>query len=142
MGTQMPTELIEDHHVLRGMMRDFASMMDDDVRDMALLTRWRIRFAQLFRDHMGREDMLARGLRQGPLAMEVEPVVHQHGRTMVALFLRYSDHIKQWTPAQIMADWDGYRRGTLRLQDMLYDHMEWEEAHLHPLIEGRVRRAA
>jgi hypothetical protein len=61
---------------------------------------------------------------------------------MVALFLRYSDHIKQWTPAQIMADWDGYRRGTLGLQDMLYDHMEWEEAHLHPLIEGRVRRAA
>ena len=91
---------------------------------------------------MGREDARALDLRNGRQAAQADPVLREHGRAIRILFLRYSDHIKQWTPAQIMADWGNYKRATLALQDMLYDHMEWEEAHLHPLIEGRVRRAA
>ncbi|MDO7833646.1 hypothetical protein Q4610_01175 [Sphingobium sp. HBC34] len=139
----MPTKLKQDHDALRGMMREFAYVMHahgpEALPDIA---RRRIAFSQLFRDHLGREDAGVVALRDGPVAARAAPVARDHGRAMVALFLRYSDHIKVWTPARIEQDWQGYRDAVLALQQSLCDRMDWEERHLHPLMMETPRRAA
>ncbi|WP_093018358.1 hypothetical protein [Sphingobium sp. YR768] len=139
----MHMELAQDHDGLRRMMRDFAHAMESArAEDMPDIARRRIAFSQLFREHMAREDAMVQDLRRNPMTPHADQVVRTSSRAMVALFLRYSDHIKYWTPAQIAADWPGYRAAVLELQNGLYDRMEWEEAHLHPLFAGRVRKAA
>lgn len=139
----MLMQLKQDHDALRGMMRDFAQVMrahgPEALPDIA---RRRIAFSQLFRDHMGREDAMVVALRSGPMAAQADPVMRDHSRAMVALFLRYSDHIKVWTPARIAQDWHGYRDAVLELQQGLLDRMAWEEGHLHPLMMEAPRRAA
>lgn len=139
----MHMELTQGHDDLRGMMRDFAHLMlTATVDDMPEVARRRIRFSQLFRAHMGQEDAMVITLRRRPLTPQADGVLRDHSRAMVALFLRYSDHIKYWTPAQISRDWRGYRDAVLTLQNGLYDRMEWEETHLHPLFTGPSLRAA
>ena len=135
--------LKQDHDALRAMMHDFAHVLrtrgSDALPDIA---RRRISFSQLFRQHMGREDARALDLRNGRQAAQADPVLREHGRAIRILFLRYSDHIKQWTPAQIDADCAGYRTAVLALQDGLRERMAWEEKHLHPLLAGEARKAA
>ncbi|MEC3949185.1 hypothetical protein [Sphingobium sp. HWE2-09] len=139
----MSTELQQDHDGLRRIMREFAHMMRTKGPEaMPDITRMRIAFSQLFREHMGREDGMIGIMRSGPAAVQGDPVAREHSRAMVALFLRYSDHIKSWTPAQIEADWHGYRDAVLQLQQDLFSRMEWEERYLHPLITEHPRRAA
>lgn len=139
----MHIELTQGHDDLRRMMRDFAHLMlSATVDDMSEVARRRTRFSQLYRDHMGQEDAMVTALRRRPLAPEADRILRDHSRAMVALFLRYSDHIKYWTPAQIGQDWPGYRQAVLALQNGLYERMEWEEAHLHPLFTGPTLRAA
>nr|WP_254913724.1 hypothetical protein [Sphingobium sp. Z007] len=136
-------ELKQDHDALRGMMREFAHVMRAHGPEaLPDITRRRIAFSQLFRDHMGREDAMVVALRAGPMAVQADPVAREHSRAIVALFLRYSDHIKHWTPAQIERDWQGYRDAVLALQQGLLDRMAWEERHLHPLMAEAPRRAA
>ncbi|MFC3441277.1 hypothetical protein ACFOKF_08710 [Sphingobium rhizovicinum] len=135
--------LAQDHDGLRKMMRNFAHAMENArVEDMPDIARRRIGFSQLFREHMAREDAMVRDVRRGAMAPQADRIFRDHSRAIVALFLRYSDHIKYWTPAQIAADWPGYRQGVLALQNGLYDQMEWEEANLHPLLQGPAQRAA
>nr|WP_269076429.1 hemerythrin domain-containing protein [Sphingobium cupriresistens] len=142
-GRTMLMQLTRDHDALRGMMGEFAHIMrtrgPEALPDIA---RRRIAFSQLFRDHMGREDALVVALRSGSTAAQADSVMRDHSRAMVALFLRYSDHIKDWTPAQITQDWHGYRDAVLELQQGLLDRMTWEERHLHPLMVDAPRRAA
>lgn len=139
----MHMELTQAHDDLRAAMRDFAHIMQAaNADDMPEVARRRTRFSQLFREHMGQEDAMVSALRRSPLAPSADKVLRDHGRAMVALFLSYSDHIKLWTPAQIAQDWPGYRNAVLTLQNGLYDRMEWEEQHLHPLFTGPSLRAA
>ena len=144
MGSKMMmTDLRHDHDGLRRMMQDFALMMRSArPEDMLEVTRRRIAFSQAFREHMAREDRMVQQLRKGPLSPEAGQALRGHGRAIVALFLRYSDHIKIWTPAQIETDWAGYRTAVLGLQDGLRERMAWEEQHLHPLLTPEVRIAA
>ncbi|WP_236616839.1 hypothetical protein [Sphingobium lactosutens] len=139
----MMTDLRHDHDGLRRMMQDFALMMRSaGPEDMPEVTQRRIAFSQAFREHMAREDRMVQQLRKGLLSPEAAQVLREHGRAIVALFLRYSDHIKIWTPAQIEADWVGYRTAVLGLQDGLRERMAWEEQHLHPLMTPQTRIAA
>jgi predicted membrane chloride channel (bestrophin family) len=139
----MHMELARDHDGLRGLMREFRALMDRArPEDMPEVARLRIAFSQSFRAHLAQEDAHVRDMQRWPQAAETQQIVRAHGRAMTALFLRYSDHIKAWTPAQIAADWAGYRQAVIALQNSLYERMEWEEAHLHPLLGGPVRRAA
>ncbi|WP_298398451.1 hemerythrin domain-containing protein [Sphingobium sp.] len=139
----MQMELAQDHDGLRKMMRDFAHAMESArVEDMSDIARRRIAFSQLFREHMAREDAMVQNLRRGAMPPQADRIIRDHSRAMVALFLRYSDHIKYWTPAQIAADWPGYRVAVLDLQNGLHDRMEWEEANLHPLLIDTPRKAA
>ncbi|KQN09418.1 hypothetical protein ASE85_00060 [Sphingobium sp. Leaf26] len=139
----MHMELTQGHNDLRVAMRDFAYIMQAaNADDLPEVARRRIRFSQLFREHMGQEDAMVTALRRRSLTPQADSIVRDHGRAVVALFLRYSDHIKYWTPAQIGQDWPGYRDAVLVLQNALYDRMEWEEQHLHPLFTGPSLRAA
>jgi hypothetical protein len=139
----MKYDLARDHDDLRVTMREFAQLLQrSSVEDMPEIARRRIVFSQLFREHMGREDAVVRGAGPALMTPEATKAVREHGRAMVALFLRYSDHIKCWTPAQIVNDWQGYRDAVLALQDALYERMEWEEAHLHPFFATMPRKAA
>jgi hypothetical protein len=139
----MHMELAREHDGLRALMRDFRHLMDRArPQDMPEVARLRIAFSQSFRAHLAQEDTLVRDMQRRSPAAETQQVVRAHGRAMTALFLRYSDHIKTWTPAQIAADWAGYRRAVIDLQNGLYERMEWEEAHLHPLLAPPARRAA
>lgn len=139
----MLTELKQDHDALRGIMRDFTHIMRTQGPEaLPDIARRRIAFSHLFRDHMGREDAMVVALRAGPMAAQADPIAREHSRAMVALFLRYSDHIKSWTPAQIERNWSGYRDAVLDLQQGLLDRMLWEERHLHPLMAEAPRRAA
>lgn len=144
MGSQIMTmDLRRDHDGLRRMMQDFALMMNSaQLQDMPDVARRRIAFSQGFREHMAREEAMVQQLRKRPLAPETSQALREHGRAIVALFLRYSDHIKIWTPAQIKADWPGYRRAVLDLQEGLRDRLGWEERHLHPLLMPTDRVAA
>ncbi|MCP1468850.1 hypothetical protein J3E64_000517 [Sphingobium sp. OAS761] len=133
----MHVELMRDHDGLRVLMREFAQAMDRAGSDeVAQISRLRVQFSQRFREHMGREDAYVRALRGRMLPPSTDKLIRHHNRALVALFLRYSDHIKYWTSAQIVADWQEYRLAVLALQDGLYDKMEWEEAYLHPLLDG------
>jgi hypothetical protein len=135
--------LTQGHDDLRAAMRDFAHVLQAaNADDMPEVARRRTRFSQLFREHMGQEDAMVSALRQKPLPPHADAILRDHSRAMVALFLSYSDHIKLWTPAQIAQDWSGYRHAVLTLQNGLYDRMEWEEQHLHPLFTGPSLRAA
>ncbi|MFZ2997120.1 hypothetical protein [Sphingobium sp.] len=126
--------LTQGHDDLRVSMRDFAHVMQTaSMADMPVIARLRIAFSRLFSDHMGQENAIIEALRRGPLTPQADAILREHSRAIVALFLRYSDHIKYWTPAQIGRDWPGYRDAVLALQDGLYERMEWEEEHLHPL---------
>ncbi len=139
----MMMDLRHDHDGLRRQMQEFAQLMAGaGPKDMPDIARRRIAFAQAFREHMGREDAVVQQLRRRPLTPEANQALREHGRAIVALFLRYSDHIKQWTPAQIDGDWSGYRTAVLALQDGLRERMAWEEKHLHPLLAGEARKAA
>lgn len=135
----MNYQLVQDHDDLRTIMRDFMTALDR--RDMADIARRRIAFSQMFRSHMGREDDAVTALRQSRNPVRDLPVAFQQSRAIVALFLRYSDHVKRWTPAAVEADWAGYRHAVAVLQQALLDRMAWEEAQLHPLLppaKGRV----
>lgn len=139
----MHIELTQGHDALRILMRDFAHVMQTAcVDDMPTITRLRVAFSRLFSDHMGQENATIETLRRGPMTPQVDGILRDHSRAIVALFLRYSDHIKYWTPALIGQDWPGYRDAVLALQDGLYERMEWEEEHLHPLFDRPYRRAA
>lgn len=144
MGSQiMMMDLRRDHDGLRRIMHDFALMMHSgQLKDMPDVARRRIAFSQGFREHMAREDAMVQTLRKRPLLPEASQALREHGRAIVALFLRYSDHIKIWTPAQIEADWAGYLAAVLELQEGLRDRMAWEERHLHPLLMPKDRIAA
>ncbi|MFD1105687.1 hypothetical protein [Sphingobium olei] len=138
----MITELTQGHADLRVLMLDFARAMEGaSPDDMPTLAQKRIAFSQLFRDHMAREEAMTSALPRADLPPEQEQVVRDHHRGIVALFLRYSEHVKCWTPAQIATDWPTYRKAVLALQDELRERMAWEEAHLHPLL-GKDRRIA
>ncbi|NWK95672.1 hypothetical protein DM806_08295 [Sphingobium lactosutens] len=135
--------LRQDHDGLRLLMREFAQLLAvASIRDMPDLARRRIAFSQAFREHMGREDAMVRDLGRRSPTPQATGVVREHGRAMVALFLRYSDHVKDWAPAQINADLAGYRNAVRALQNGFHDRMAWEEQHLHPLLEGPTLRAA
>lgn len=136
----MNQQLAQDHDGLRTIMRDFMTALDR--RDMADIARRRIEFSQLFRSHMAREDNAVNTLRQGGNPSRDLPVAFEQSRAIVSLFLRYSDHLKRWTPAAIEADWTGYRHAVAQLQQALLDRMAWEEAQLHPLLPRAQGRAA
>ncbi|WP_420144872.1 hypothetical protein [Sphingobium sp.] len=139
----MHTELAQAHDGLRMAMRNFAHVMQTArVEDMAMVARLRTAFSQLFREHMAQEDGMIASLRRTPVTPETDRILREHSRAMVALFLRYSDHIEYWTPAQIAQDWPGYRTAVLSLQNGLHERMEWEEDHLHPLFTAPTLRAA
>lgn len=139
----MHRELAQAHDGLRMSMRHFAHVMQAArLEDMAAVARLRTSFAQMFREHMAQEDGMITALRRNPVTPRTDRVLREHSRAIVALFLRYSDHIKYWTPAQIGRDWPGYRRAVIALQDGLYERMEWEEDHLHPLLSGPASYAA
>lgn len=131
------TALMGDHDGLRRMMREYAAMMGV-VRpaDLQELGRRRIAFSQLFRQHMGREDAMVQAVRLSGVGLAGERIMQEHRDRVMALFLRYSDHIKQWTPDQIDRDWGAYRSAVLALQQSLWALMEWEERYLHPLAAG------
>lgn len=136
----MLTQLHHDHDALRVMMHDFTHVMRTSGPEaLPDIARRRIAFSRLFRDHMGREDAMVGALRRGPSTTQARPAIREHGRAMVALFLRYSDHIKCWTPARIGQDWGGYRDAVLDLQQGLFDRMAWEERQLHPLMAPTAR---
>ncbi|MBV2150636.1 hypothetical protein KRZ98_20745 [Sphingobium sp. AS12] len=135
--------LKQDHEALRVMMREFAHIMrTSGIEALPDIARKRIAFSQLFREHMGREDARALDLRNGHLAAQADPLLREHGRAIRALFLRYSDHIKYWTPTMIAQDWSGYLEAVLTLQGELAEQMAWEERNLHPLMDAQPRRAA
>lgn len=135
--------LKQDHEALRVMMQEFAHIMrTSGVEALPDIARKRIAFSQLFREHMGREDARALDLRDGHLAAQADPLLREHGRAIRALFLRYSDHIKYWTPTLITQDWNGYLEAVLALQGELAERMTWEERNLHPLMDAQPRRAA
>lgn len=139
----MNEKLTQGHDDLRVLMRDFAHIMQTaSIDDMPLIARLRIAFSRSFSDHMGRENATIDALRRGPLTPHADGILRDHRQAIVALFLRYSEHIKYWTPAQIGQDWPDYRRAVLALQGQLYERMEWEEKHLHPLFESPRLRAA
>ena len=139
----MHMELTQGHDDLRVAMRNFAHVMQTArVEDMPAVARLRTAFSQLFREHMAQEDGMIASLRRNPVAPQTDRILRDHSRAIVALFLRYSDHIKYWTPAQIANDWSGYRHAVLILQNGLHERMEWEEDHLHPLFSGPSLRAA
>jgi hypothetical protein len=139
----MLNDVRRDHDGLRLLMREFAQFLAKAcAKDMPDVARRRIAFSQAFRAHMGREEAMVQDLRRRPMTPEATQVVREHSRAMVALFLRYSDHVKDWTPARIAADWTGYRGAVLDLQKGLHDRMAWEEKHLHPLLAAPDRKAA
>lgn len=136
----MTLELTRDHDSLRIAMRSFAQAMNRaNTADMSEIARRRIAFSQLFRDHMGREDSMVQQLRRLPPSSRAADVIDEHGAAIRALFLRYSDHIKYWNPAQISADWSGYRAAVLA---SLHERMIWEERNLHPLTAGMGHQTA
>ncbi|MEC3911048.1 hypothetical protein U5A82_11380 [Sphingobium sp. CR2-8] len=139
----MHRKLTQEHDDLRVAMRNFAYVMrtacNDDIPSIA---RLRIDFSQMFRAHMAQEDAMVTALRHSAISPQIDRTLRDHSRGVVALFLRYSDHIKYWTPVQIGKDWPGYRDAVLSLQNGLYERMEWEEQHLHPLFDGAALRAA
>lgn len=119
------------------MMREYAALMPvERPADLQDLLGPRVAFSQRFRTHMGREDGLERLVRTSGIDMAGEQVVREHRNRIMALFLRYSNHIKHWAPAQIERDWPGYRRDVLDLQKTLTTLMDWEERNLHPLAAG------
>ncbi len=137
----MPVELKADHDDLRAQMREFSQLMMIDPPDRADIMRRRIAFSKRFRDHMSREDVATATLRYQNNGL-AKAVAAEHGAKFRALFLRYSDHIKQWTPAEMGRDWAGYRAAVLGLQNGLYDLMDWEEENLFQHLEGPARYAA
>ncbi len=137
----MPVELMADHDDLRAKMREFAQLMMIDPPDRDDIMRRRISFSKVFREHMAREDAVTTPLRRQPCTMAQAAAV-EHGAKVRALFLTYSDHIKHWTPAEMVRDWIGYRAAVLGLQNGLYDLMDWEEANLFHHLDGASHRAA
>lgn len=137
----MALDLVADHDDLRRMMREFAHLMTMDPPDRDDIMRRRIAFSRMFREHMSREDSAATPLRRQNVNPAQAAAV-EHAVLLRTLFLRYSDHIKQWTPGQIERDWGGYRSAVLAQQDSLYELMDWEEANLFCHLSGRTRYAA
>lgn len=137
----MPMELVADHDDLRCKMRDFTHLMMVDPPDMKEVMRRRIDFSRTFSAHMSHEDKAITALRSGPCRIG-QGVAIEHGARIRSLFLRYSDHIKHWAPAQMTRDWTGYRSGVSALQNGLYDLMDWEEDHIFPHLTETSRHAA
>lgn len=131
-------QLTQDHDQLRQAMQVFAKEMQMDKPDLPLITRLRISFSSLFRQHMQREDALITALAKQPSDTVTAQIIETHRSAMRDLFLRYSTHIKTWAPEQIASDWAGYSRDVLDLQRRLKDCMVWEERMLYPL-ERRTR---
>ena len=114
-------------------MREFADAMNAPTPDMVDISRRRIAFSQLFRQHMQQEDAFVQTLRTLGRPKHVDDVLRTHGDAMRDLFLQYSAHIKIWTPDRIAREWAGYRKDVLGLQRQLSDRMAWEEKTLYPL---------
>lgn len=134
-------ELVADHDDLRSKMREFAQTMAMDSPDMDDVMRRRIAFSRAFRHHMAHEELAVSQLRTRTCPA-ARGAAREHGAMIRALFLRYSDHVKQWTPAELARDWAGYCSAVLTLQDRLYDLMEWEEDNLFRLLDQPARHAA
>ena len=131
----MTQHLKAEHDALRAEMRAFAIMMPvQRPNDLTALMRGRTSFSNLFRQHLAHEESRMTSLRTGYPDCPMEQAQREHGNRLRRLFLNYSDHIKAWTPARILADWARYRSDVLALQKGLHDLMAWEEKALHPLL--------
>ncbi|MDF0541341.1 hemerythrin domain-containing protein [Sphingobium sp. H39-3-25] len=130
----MNRDLVADHDALRRMMREYAAMLDaGKPESMHDLSRQRIAFSQRFRAHMAAEYELVTAWSEVDASARVAQVTRTFSEGIRRIFMDYSQHIKDWTPDRIGADWAGYRRAVLGLQRQLADHMAWEERELHPV---------
>lgn len=130
----MPKLLKTDHDDLRLMIQDILSLLSGHGPErMADLVRLRTAFSKRFRQHLAHEDADLRA-RAASGGEALQAVCALHGQKQRGYFLRYSDHIKRWTPDLIAKDWAGYRSGVMDLARGHRELMDWEERELHPLL--------
>jgi hypothetical protein len=104
-------ELFEEHSVMLEAAEEFLAALRSRPRiSLEKLSRMRVRLSSLIRQHRVTEEAFIYGplMRDGGFGNlpHLEPIVQHLMREKV----KYSEHIRKWTPLAIERDWEGYVR--------------------------------
>ena len=124
-------------------MRDYAELMRSGAPgDMTTVAKKRIAFSRLFREHMHDVGAAIDAARGGVLLESDSRILASHSENFQPIFLRYSAHIKYWSPDRIASEWEEYCAACIALQDMYGRQLDWEEQFLVPVLKRALPRAA
>ncbi|HZV58354.1 MAG TPA: hypothetical protein VFF89_11830 [Sphingobium sp.] len=133
----MSNDLFEDHRNLLEAAEAFVVMLKQEPRPtISELNRARMKMSTLIRRQRAAEEELifgplARGGGLGKMP-HLEPFVQELMREKV----RYSDHVRQWTPQAIEQNWNGYVTAVEGLLDGLRRVMKDEQSSVYRVVRG------
>lgn len=133
----MAVVLFEEHSEMLEAAEDFLAAVKSTPRiPIEQLSRKRVRLSSLIRQHRSTEEEFIYGplMRQGGFGRmpHLEPIMHD----LMSEKVKYSEHIRQWTPQAIDRDWDGYVQACeLRIEQFRRIILK-EEAEIYQPVLG------
>jgi len=130
-------DLFEEHQAIVETAEGFIDMLKREPRPpMGDVSRARVKLSALIRRHRATEEELIFGplMREGGLGKlpHLTPFVQELMREKV----RYSDHVRKWTPQAIEKDWSGYIVAVESLLEGLKSIMKDEQSSVYQMVRG------
>jgi hypothetical protein len=130
-------ELFEEHSAMLEAAEEFLAAVRRKPRiSLDRLSRMRVRLSSLIRQHRTTEEAFIYGplMRDGGFGRlpHLEPIVQDLMREKV----RYSEHIRKWTPQAIESDWEGYVRACEERLQAFKRVLLHEEATVYQAVLG------
>lgn len=130
----MQTSLLAEHEALRRSARDLEAILaGPQPENLSQMTKMRIEFARLFRNHMAAEQDYAQTCLVSS-GKAVRKEVEEHFHQIQQFYFDYSRHVHYWRVEQIRYNWRGYGQAVRFLRKRLFDLMGQEERELLPAL--------
>jgi len=130
-------DLFEEHQAIVEAAEEFVAALKQEPRiPLDRLSRLRVKLGTLMRQHRATEEEFIFGplTREGGLGKlpHLEPFVQELMREKV----RYTDHVRTWTPRAIEDDWAGYTRACEGLLEGLKHIVRDDQASIYQVVRS------
>lgn len=133
----------DEHAQLRTALDAFIAMIDDPTGpDIAELLRCRLAISGAVRSLLASQQSWLEPLRTGNPSHVVDRLLDEHTALLRDILPGYNLLVREWTPARIERDWQGYRQAVRAQIDAYRAFLNWEVVNLLPLIERGPAAAA
>lgn len=130
----MSALLFEEHRITLASADAFLLALREPQRQPARIHQLRATLGHQMMRHRATEEELVYGPFRAIRGFEQLPDVLGHIQHIQQQWLAYSEHVRQWTPQAIEADWDGYAAGVEHRVDVLRRLTPYEEREVYTPI--------